>query len=65
METKLESVHKEIKSKMGDLKEEIEKQHKTKDQVYKSTMEMINNVVEEIKKNMAEERKTREQNKQK
>lgn len=34
-----------------------------KDQVYKSTMEMINNVVEEIKKDMAEERKTREQNK--
>lgn len=62
-EAKLEVVHKEIKAKMGDLKEVMEKEQKEKEGVFKSTMEMISNVVEEIKKDMTEERRNREMNK--
>lgn len=48
---------------MGDLKEVMEKEQKEKERVFKSTMEMISNVVEEIKKDMTEERRNREMNK--
>ena len=43
----------------------MEKENRQKENVYKNTMEMINSVVDQIKKDLAEEKRAREANKEK
>ena len=63
MENKLEKLHKEVRVNTGVFKEKIENEAEAKEVGFKKVIELVNNVVDEIKKDIEQERKNHQQNK--